>query len=366
MKRLFLFLSAIISMAFASAQETHLTFEITGMDNKSVVVEHYGEKATQVFSGNADVTGKVTINAGLTEYGFYRINLDKGKEVFFIVTGPGEKITFRSNMDHLIRDMIVEGSKLNARYLKVKYQNDSIRGVQSKLEQEHKQLSATPGNEARLQAIVDMHTRLQTERLAIVRTYMAENSDALSVLFFTEDVKLEDEPLLYDKMVADLMKKFPDNHFVKDINRKVMVERVTRIGSLAPDIALPNPDGDTIRLSSLRGNIVLLDFWAAWCGPCRRENPNLVRIYNQYKDKGFEIYGVSLDRDRASWLKGINEDKLTWTLVSDLKYWSSSAAKLYGVTSIPYAVLLDREGRIIAKKIRAHDLERILAEMFAE
>jgi peroxiredoxin len=366
MKRLIFSFAALLLVISSVGQDTRLTFEIAGLANKGVVVEHYSDKATQIFSGNADASGKVTINSGLSAYGFYRINLDQGKEVFFIVTGPGEKITFKSNMDHLIRDMKVDGSKLNAKYLQVKYQNDSIKGVQAQLEKEHKQLSAVPGNDARLQSIAELHTKLQTERIAIIRKYMAENSDALPVLFFTEEVKMEDDPVLYDKMVAGLTKQYPDNFFVKDIARKVQVDKVTRIGSLAPDIALPNPDGDTIRLSSLRGNIVLLDFWAAWCGPCRRENPNLVKIYNQYKDKGFEIYGVSLDRDKASWMKGINEDKLTWTLVSDLKYWSSSAAQLYGVTSIPYALLLDREGRIIAKKIRAHDLERILAEMFAE
>jgi peroxiredoxin len=366
MKQLILSFCSFLIILSAMAQDTRLTFEIAGLANKSVVVEHYSEKATQIFSGSADAAGKLTITPKLTDYGFYRINLDNGKEVFFIVTGPGEKITMKSDMENLIRDMKVEGSKLNAKYLKVKYQNDSIKGVQAKLEQEPRQLSATPGNDARLQAIADQHTRLQSERLAIVKQFMAENPDALQVLFFTEDVKLEDDPLLYDKMVAALMKKYPDNFYVKDLDRKTKVERVTRIGSIAPDIALPNPDGDTIALSSLRGKVVLLDFWAAWCGPCRRENPNLVRIYNQYKDKGFEIYGVSLDRDRAAWVKGIKDDGLTWTLVSDLKYWSSAPAQLYGVTSIPYAVLLDREGRIIAKKIRAHELEKILAEMFAE
>jgi peroxiredoxin len=365
MKRSLILLVFTLTIGVGSAQNTQITLDIEGMASKSVLFEHVSDKATQIFSGNTDANGRLTMYLTLSEYGFYRINLNQGKEVFFIVTGPGDKITFTSNAENLHRNMIVEGSPANAKYLQVKYQNDSIKLLQSQLEKEHKQLSTVPGNEQNLKNIVDRYGVLQAQRLGIIKQYMSENSESLTVLFFTEEIKQDDEPLLYDKIVGSLMKKHPGNFFVQDLNRKVSVDKITRIGSIAPDIALPTPDGDTIRLSDLRGKVVLLDFWAAWCGPCRRENPNLVRIYSEYKDKGFEIYGVSLDRDRASWMKGIAEDKLTWTLVSDLKYWSSDAAKLYGVTSIPYAVLLDREGRIIAKKIRAHELEKILGELFA-
>jgi len=248
----------------------------------------------------------------------------------------------------------------------VRAYSDSLKVVLSALEQQHKQLSQQTGaSQDKLQEIVQVYTAIQTQRMGAIRNFMASNPESLAVLFFTEEIKPENEPELFDVIIAALAKKHPTNFYVLDLKRKIEVDKVTRIGSVAPDIALPNPDGDTIRLSSLRGNYVLLDFWAAWCGPCRRENPNLVRLYSQYKDKGFEIYGVSLDRDRASWIKGIQDDKLTWTLVSDLKYWSSEPAKLYGVTSIPHAILLDREGRIIAKKVRAHELEKMLAEIFA-
>lgn len=359
----FLFSAMILPI---SAQNSQITLNIEGFNNKQVVLEHFSQKATQIFSGPTDDKGELTITSGLPEYGFYRISLDEGKTTFFIVAGPGEKITLSSHVDNIMGRMKVSGSSVNEKYLGVKYSADSIRALQTQLEQQHKQLSSTPGNEVVLSQIVEKYNQIQAERVAIIKNYMAGNPESLAVLFFTEDVKPEDDPALYDKITEALMKKYPQNFYVQDINRKVQLDKRTRIGSVAPDIALPNPDGDTIRLSSLRGNYVLLDFWAAWCGPCRRENPNLVRIHNQYKDKGFEIYGVSLDRDRASWLKGINEDKLTWPLVSDLKYWSSAPAQMYGVTSIPYAILLDPEGRIIAKRIRAHELERMLAEIFAE
>lgn len=135
-------------------------------------------------------------------------------------------------------------------------------------------------------------------------------------------------------------------------------------GGEAPEIALPDQNGNVIKLSSLRGKVVLIDFWASWCGPCRMENPNVVRVYKQYKDKGFEILGVSLDRDKQAWLDAIAKDGLTWKHVSDLKYWQSEAAKTYNVTGIPLTVLIDKDGKIIAKNLRGPALEAKLKQLF--
>ncbi|MDW8289051.1 MAG: TlpA disulfide reductase family protein, partial [Flammeovirgaceae bacterium] len=114
---------------------------------------------------------------------------------------------------------------------------------------------------------------------------------------------------------------------------------------------------------SLRGKVVLIDFWASWCGPCRRENPNVVKLYEKYKHKGFEIYGVSLDRDRKAWIEAIKEDGLPWIHVSDLKFWQSEAAKLYNISAIPTTVLLDKEGKIIAKNLRGKALEEAIEKV---
>ena len=137
------------------------------------------------------------------------------------------------------------------------------------------------------------------------------------------------------------------------------------VGAEAPDFEGPNPEGETIALSSLRGKVVLIDFWASWCGPCRRENPNVVKLYNQYKDQGFEILGVSLDKTKSRWEKAIADDQLTWLHISDLKGWQSKYAKQYGVSSIPQTVLLDAEGRIIARNLRGAALANKLREVFA-
>lgn len=134
-------------------------------------------------------------------------------------------------------------------------------------------------------------------------------------------------------------------------------------GGLAPDFSQPDTSGNEVRLSDFRGKIVLVDFWASWCGPCRRENPNVVAMYNKYKDKGFDILGVSLDNNRDRWIDAITKDGLMWNHVSDLKGWSNSVAQAFGVNSIPHTMLVDRNGKIIARGLRGPALEQKLAEL---
>ena len=135
-------------------------------------------------------------------------------------------------------------------------------------------------------------------------------------------------------------------------------------GAVVPDIIMKSPEGKTYKLSDLRGQIVLLDFWASWCGPCRRENPVVVAAYNKYKDKGFTIFSVSLDGDAARWKNAIAQDHLNWPYhVSDLQKWSNKAARAYKVSGIPASFLIGKDGKLIAKNLRGHQLEQKLAEV---
>lgn len=133
---------------------------------------------------------------------------------------------------------------------------------------------------------------------------------------------------------------------------------------MAPDFTQNNTDEKPVKLSSTRGKYILIDFWASWCGPCRQENPELVNVYQEFKNNNFDILGVSLDNDRGKWLKAIENDQLTWMHVSDLKGWDNAVAKEYIIQSIPYNFLLDPEGKIVAKNLRAKELRKKLQEIF--
>jgi peroxiredoxin len=150
------------------------------------------------------------------------------------------------------------------------------------------------------------------------------------------------------------------------LKKKVDQIKAFSEGGEAPNFTQANTDGEDVSLTDFRGKVLLVDFWASWCGPCRRENPNVVKMYNKYKEQGFDVLGVSLDNQKQRWLSAIEQDGLEWHHVSDLKGWKNEVAVSYGVRSIPHTVLLDREGRIIARNLRGGALETKLAEIFGE
>ncbi|MBO7540633.1 MAG: TlpA family protein disulfide reductase [Bacteroidales bacterium] len=186
---------------------------------------------------------------------------------------------------------------------------------------------------------------------------------ALLVTFFEN--QFDTYAPLYVEVRDALIKDYPNDQTVKYIDQKV--KSVMLPGTPAPDIEMKSPEGKTLKLSDLRGKVVLLDFWASWCRPCRNENPNVVKLYHKYKSMGFDIFSVSLDRDRNSWTQAIKSDGLVWpNHVSDLNGWTSSGGATYGITSIPATVLIDKDGKVIARNLRGTDLENKLKEIFGK
>ncbi len=190
-----------------------------------------------------------------------------------------------------------------------------------------------------------------------------KNTHNFASVFLIENLPQDKYFDVHDTVLSNLIKLYPEHFFIKAKYSEIMSSKKTAIGSIAPEIELPDTNGNIVKLSSLRGKVVLIDFWASWCGPCRKESPNMVKLYQTYHDKGFEIYGVSLDQSKANWLGAINADNLSWIHVSDLKRWQCQAGLDYGVRSIPSTVLIDKNGKIIAKNLRGEELANKVKEV---
>lgn len=301
----------------------------------------------------------------LNDPDYYVLQLTDGQKINIIVEGE-QTIKVYGNGKNLFFQTNIVGSESSVAMNEFLRYNFSY---QKKLDSANRYLQANQDKKREIQqAFRSTYEQFTGER----QRFMGQNANSPALIAVLPTFNIQQEFGLYEKAVKGLEQGFGDSPTVKRIvteyekNRKQLQATLpVSIGSEAKDIALPNPEGDTLRLSDYRGKVVLLDFWASWCGPCRKENPNVVKLYEKYKEEGFEVFSVSLDRDSTKWVKAIEQDGLVWKgHVSDLQFWKSRAAKKYNVSSIPYTVLIDREGKVIATKLRGAALENQLEALF--
>ena len=269
--------------------------------------------------------------------------------------------------DSLVR-ATVKGGEINKAYSTLQL---SLKPSQNKYDAFMAEYSALPmekQKDSTIRAGLDIrYQAIDAEKTAAYKSFIKSNPNSIiSVVALTQfGGSMPDYEVvspLYNAFSVDVK----NSTVGKAYAQKLDILKQTIVGAIAPDFTQNDPEGKPITMSSFKGKYLLIDFWASWCGPCRAENPNVVKAYAKYHDKGFEILGVSLDNDkgRDNWLKAIKGDGLVWSQVSDLKYWSNEVAKKYGISSIPQNFLLDPTGKIVGKNLRGEALVKKLAEIF--
>jgi peroxiredoxin len=379
MKRIIGFFFALVSLSAQAQTTTNFTISgtaTTGNLSVAKVYLQYQSEGNNTMDSSDFVNGKYSFKGNISEPVLARIRVKyspdaagkmikpmQGRDLISVFLSSGD-ITINS-IDSF-SNITVNGSVAQDDYTKL---TKSFQPLNEQMNGLYKQFEEAGDDEAKKKAIEDKADSLDKLQKKMYADFVTTHPNSPIALYCVNifagwDINPELVAPLYAKLPATTQQSFSG----KNLGDRIAIARKTAIGNVAPEFVQNDTLGNPIALSSFRGKYVLVDFWASWCGPCRRENPMVVKAFQQFQAKGFTIVGVSLDQPGAKekWMDAIHKDALTWTHVSDLKYWENEVAKQYGIRAIPQNFLLDPSGKIIAKNLNGETLEKKLTELFTK
>jgi len=362
MKKYLIIILGVAFFACTQQKGYKINVNLEGAEGK-ILLEKRGSSAW-IPVDTADVVEGVAVLEGEVEIpGDYYISVvgQRNKAIIFV---ENSAINVTGKVDSIYLADIA-GSATHDEYLTVNNKLKELGESMQSVSQQYREARAA-NDEEKMTELEPKFERYYEDVEAIQVGFIKENPASYVTPFYLNRIRHGKEADELEVLVNNLDPKLDSIPSVIELKKHIEKLKTVAIGQIAPDFTQNDPDGNPIKLSDIYSNneLTLIDFWAAWCGPCRGENPNVVAVFNDYKDKGFTVFGVSLDREKDAWLKAIEDDNLTWTHVSDLSYWQNAAAQLYAVNSIPHSLLVDKTGKIIAKDKREDELREVVAKFF--
>jgi peroxiredoxin len=360
-------LAAFLSCNSSSGDSGKTGYDIKGKFANGAGQTLYLDKlslsnATPVDTAIINAAGEFELKGTLPEKALYMLRISQDK-TWLLVVQPGDEITFNGDLNDVFKYEL-KGSAES------KVLNDFIKNVGTKnqqmgqLNQDFMNARMNGGDQTTLTNMQNQYMQLSTQLNNDIKNFSDTVSYPLLAVFSGSLMNMEANAAYLETLLNKQEPKLPNSAYISEFRTKLSQFTKLAEGKDAPDFEIKNPKGETIKLSSLKGQLVLLDFWASWCRPCRAENPNVVAAYAKYRAKGFTVFNISLDDNMEQWVQAIQADNLNWPYHgSELKKWNSEIGRQYNVQSIPTNFLIDKNGKIIGKNLRGAALEAKLAEV---